>query len=184
MKRTFRLALAIAAGGPTAIACRHALLTPTPVGATTFRFLEPPPSHESSPATDAREDRTPMSVIAAAVPIEPLGQPVYPSRALAAHANAAVVAVQLTIDATGRVTDIGPSFRELTTPGRWEGDFKAAVEAAVKDWRFYPAQRQLVQRAKLRDGSDTLLIRRSEPIESTVDVAFNFAPTGVVLPSF
>lgn len=126
------------------------------------------------------EADVPSDVISPAMPIAPLAQPVYPARALAAKAGFASVALKLTIDTLGRVTDIATSTRRIALPNAWAEEFRAAAEAAVARWRFRPAVHAVVKRVKDENGDDDLKILSSEPAEWECDVVFMFAASGAV----
>ena len=53
--------------------------------------------------------------------------------------------VNLTVDACGRVTDIRPSIVTFSSPGSFAKDFRAAVETALQQWRFVPAEIQDIE---------------------------------------
>lgn len=116
----------------------------------------------------------------AAVPIRNQPLPVYPAQALKAKAGAATAGVRVTIDATGKVTDIGPSLLIFSTPGPYAQDFMAAVKAAVVGWRFHPAEIFYLERVEA-PGVSYNRVTRSEKVEAQLDLAFSFTASGGVL---
>lgn len=162
-----------------ASSCRH--VHPVTVsGQTAFQFVDSARTTKADVA-DALPENSPTPMIEAARPIEPLSKPAYPARALAAHAGVSTVGVRLTIDPQGHVSAVDSSLRYISTPGKWAEEFRAAVEAAVMEWRFRPARIVVVERVKAGDGTDDFVIRRTEPSEWTCDVAFTFTEAGGVV---
>jgi len=106
------------------VGCRHVSSIPPDKGTSSFAFIEPPVTAPRASAT-ATEPREPVSMeqYEEASPITPLAMPVYPARALAAKAGRVTIGVKITVDATGRVSDIGPSLRAVTIPSRFDADF-------------------------------------------------------------
>ncbi|MDI1250888.1 MAG: hypothetical protein PSV13_18635 [Lacunisphaera sp.] len=131
----------------------------------------------------AAEPREPVSMeqYEEASPIQPLATPVYPPRALAAKAGRVTIGVKITVDAAGRVSDIGPSLRAVTIPSRFDEDFQAAVRAAVSQWRFRPALSYRIEHAPMPDGSTYQRMIDRRRVETTFDLSFTFTATGAVL---
>lgn len=158
--------------------CHHA---PIAAGRSTYHFVE---AEAAKSATGGvvytLPDDTPQTFVEPAKPIEPLANPVYPSRALGASGGPMLVGVQLTVDTLGHVTNVQQSWKTFTSPSRYESDFRAAVEAAVRQWRFYPAQLQVIQRVQRAGRPDQYVVRRSDPTEWTFEVAFTFTDSGMV----
>lgn len=150
-------------------------------GRSGYRFVAPGPSLSPPTTIEAMPTGVRMDVVEPPEPIEPLTKPVYPPSALAGRAGVVTVGVRITIDETGRVTDIGESVWALSTPTAWDKEFRAAVDAAVATWRFAPAQRQQVKRVKPRIGPDFVRIERSEAMPWTYDVSFTFSASGDVV---
>jgi len=105
--------------------------------------------------------------------------PVYPRRALAAKAGWATVGVKITVDSTGRVTDIRPSILTLSTPGPFAADFREAVELALRQWKFYPAENRKVKYVEA-DGTLFGLVTHADKVETEFDLSFTFTATGRV----
>ncbi|MDB6128570.1 MAG: hypothetical protein JWM35_2466 [Verrucomicrobia bacterium] len=160
-------------------ACSHqpALL---PTGEGAFTFVAP----QSAPGNDAASSRGPKigtDFAIAPEPILPLATPVYPPAALAAHRGLAIVGVRLTIDTKGRVSAVDPSLAVFSSANSYAGGFRAAVETAVVQWRFVPAQIQHVEAAKSNDGHDVIFLRPMGKTDWTLDVAFTFSASGDVV---
>ncbi len=162
------------------VGCRHAPAEATGSGSSSFAFVEqpagPPPARtvttetvEQKPLEDYREAR----------PVYPFANPVYPPRALAAKAGRATVGVRITVDATGRVSDVVPSMAVFSTPGPWADDFRAAVETVVRQWRFRPAETERLEFVKTPTISYNRIIS-TQKVETQLDVAFTFTATGGV----
>ena len=48
----------------------------------------------------------------------------------------------MTVDASGHVAEVRPSILTFSTPGPFAEEFRSAVEAALRQWRFVPAEVQ------------------------------------------
>lgn len=82
-------------------------------------------------------------------PVTELEAPRYPAGALAAVAGTAIVGIRLVVGVDGTVTSMTRSPVVPSTVGPFEGEFRAAAEAAVGGWMFQPAWL-----AKFGDGPD------------------------------
>jgi TonB family protein len=109
-----------------------------------------------------------------------LATPVYPSEALKGRSGRVTVGVSITVDAEGRVSAIGSSLATFSTPSPHGPAFRQAVETAVRQWRFHPAQLQQMETKKASDGGDILVLKAVEPTDWTFDVAFTFTASGDV----
>lgn len=174
----------LAAAGAGLAGCQHALNAPRLSGQSAFRFVEAPVRAEVS-AAEAKilaAPREPIDGILPAEPILPLAVPTYPPIALGTHAAPVVVGVRITVDPSGHVASVGPSLVCFSTPTPRAAEFHAAVEAAVAQWRFEPAEwRHLVPVTNLRGGG-YWQVTRSEKTEYAFDLSFTFSTTGEVLP--
>ena len=164
--------------------CHHA---PLPMrateGASSFAFIDAPavadPQGKPEIATGPRQ---PVDVVVAAEPILPLAAPVYPRAALGAQRTSAFVGVRITVDASGRVTNIDPSLRAISTPGVFAEEFRAAVESALAQWRFTPAEnRHLVPGKGGPMKEDYWVVTRAEKTDAVFDIVFTFTPSGDVV---
>jgi TonB family protein len=160
--------------------CRHAPVKATGTGASSFAFVERPagPVTARTVTTEPVEQK-PLEDYREARPVYPLANPVYPARALKAKAGRATVGVRITVDATGRVSDVAPSMLVLSTPGPWADDFRAAVETAVQQWRFRPAEIEKIEFVITPTVSYSRILS-TQKVEAQLDVAFNFTATGGV----
>lgn len=160
--------------------CRHA---PPDTGASSFTVVEAQRTASSqvivgdvgepSAAKYAEDFRQ-------AVPMKKtVVLPVYPARALQAKAGRATVGVQVTVDPAGQVTDIGSSLLTYNPPGPFAEDFLEAVKAAVRQWRFFPAEVLQMETAKSGDFTYQRIARRTKT-ETKLDLSFTFTATGGV----
>ena len=160
--------------------CQRAPASTRLTGASTFRILERPPA---PPATGTPTVATgpfePTDVVVAAQPLGPLASPVFPPAALGKLRAPVLVGVQIVVDDSGRVARIGPSLRALSTAGSQTADFQNAVEEAVAQWRFRPAEKRWMRPVKGSLGQeDFWLITRVEQTEFAFDVSFAFTASG------
>ena len=177
----FRLSLSFALAGAVLAGCRHVVVAPVAdEGTSSFKFVEPPPPAPAKKAAVAVGEPRPADQVSHAQPIWPLARPAYPATALAAHAGFATVGVCITVDTAGRVSDVGPSPVCLSTPSPFAAEFRAAVEAAVAQWRFRPAEIRHFEIVKHPDG-DYLHLKSREVAEWKFDVSFTFNANGDVL---
>ena len=159
-------------------ACRHA---PAPVatGGSAVTFIEPPAAPPPKSGASEIKEAVSHTLYIEARPIKPLALPIYPAKALAAKAGQATVGVSVTVDTSGRVTDIRSSILTFSTPGPFAGDFRAAVETALRQWRFAPAESQETEPILGLDQPATR-VSRSEKVETTFELSFTFTATGGV----
>ena len=158
-------------------ACRHAP-TPVAIGSSAVSFIEPP---AAPPKVGSGEIKEPVSrtLYVEARPIQPLALPIYPTKALAAKAGQATVGVNVTVDTSGQVTEIRSSILTFSTPGPFAGDFRTAVETALRQWRFAPAESQEIEPILGLDQPATR-VTRSEKVETTFELSFTFTASGGV----
>jgi hypothetical protein len=163
--------------------CAHA---PLPVGPTArvegqgkFEFVRPPPPSDDGKVTISSQELLTKDEYVPPRPLGELKEPAYPAAALAAREGPVTVGMRLVVDLEGRVTDLSPSVLTLTTPTQFTAEFRAAIEAAVAQWRFRPAE---VRHFTTRTNSEGTYrsMTGSEPTEWALHVAFTFNTTGVV----
>jgi len=157
---------------------------PVPEGQSTFRFLEPPAPPSPPRIGTPSEQLQPRVILVEAKPRKPLATPIFPAAALGRHAAIASVAVRITVDTDGRVSAVGPSMLAISTPGPFAHEFRGAVEDAVRQWRFTPAEIRHLEPAK-EEGKTVNYwnVTSSEKVEASFDVAFTFTATGDVMPA-
>ena len=179
--RRLQIPLCLSLVGLMFAGCRHAAVTSREEGTSSIRFVHPPPAPPAkNTGVAVREERN--QEVYRAEPILPLATPVYPPAALAARAGKVLVAVRITVDANGRVSDVGTSLAGMSTPTPFAADFRAAVEAAVAQWRFRPGEVRHLETVHDPDGDYQRMTSR-ENIAGTFDVEFTFNASGVVVPA-
>ncbi len=140
------------------------------------------PTESNMKGEIATGPRQPVDVLVAAEPVLPLAKPVYPAAVLRRQRVPALIGVRITVDVTGRVSDVSPSLKALTMPGPFVAEFQAAVEATVAQWRFTPAEkRHLVPGRGGPMKDDYWVVKRAEKTEAVFDVAFTFTAAGDVI---
>lgn len=159
--------------------CKHVPRS-SDTGSSSFVVVEqprPPPPIASSENTVEPVSRANFREAQA---IHPLVMPIYPPAALAAKAGAATIGVRVTVDAKGAVADIRPSMLAISfIPSKFADDFQAAVEVAVRQWKFAPARVHTIVR--VTEGEFTYdRVTRTELIEAEFDLAFTFTTAGKV----
>ena len=168
--------------------CHHAVVAPPPrvEGTSTFRFVARPPAPpKARPAAEPSEETAPAQSAVRKIrarPIQPLAKPVYPAALLGRVSLPVTVGVRINVDAEGRVTYVGDSFVAISTWGEYAGEFRAAVEEALAQWRFQPAE---VRHLVLQDGGpgqgSYWLTTRTQNLDDWFDLSFTFAAKGGVL---
>ena len=172
---------ALGAGGALP-GCRHATLpvsTAPAEGHSSFEFVTPPPP-PASPEAKAGKAEMPMDDLY--VPPRPEGSlatPVYPAVALAAKEGPVTMGVRIVVGVDGRVSEVGRSLLAFSTPTRFDAEFLAAVESAVAQWSFRPAEVRHFQAVTNREGTYRSMTG-SEKTEWALHVAFAFNATGGV----
>jgi hypothetical protein len=149
-------------------------------GRASFRFIEEPRPSTASRGSATIETAEPREVRVPAEAILPLATPIYPRIAAADRAGWTTIAVRVTVDDQGNVTDIGPSLLGFTTPSIFAADFTAAVHAAVRQWKFRPAEVRQVRPLTLKNGEVLQKVIRIERVETAFDVSFTFTAAGEV----
>ncbi len=151
---------------------------PESVGSSSFVFVTqplPPPPKSEGEAVQPEE----RAQYREAQLREPAVTPTYPDRALKGGAGRAFVGVHVTVDVDGRVADVRPSMFVFSTPGPFAEDFREAVEAAVRQWRFIPARAEYYE-IVTEQGVTFNRVTRSETLESEFDLSFVFTAAGTV----
>jgi hypothetical protein len=174
-------AVAFAVGGLLVPGCQEAPTRATSDGRATFAFVEAPAIGARSGSLELASERDAVDVLEAARPLEPLVTPHYPPQALRGGAGLMLVGVRIQVDADGRVTDIEPSLASFSTPGAFADQFRAAVDAAVWQWRFRPARRRHLEPVKLADGSLYWRASNEANVATALDLAVTFQASGEVM---
>lgn len=178
----YRLAVCLA-GGAILGGCQQARKAPAPGGTSAHRFVKPVASAvEATPAWPT-ENQPPVEVVQPAEPIEPLAQPAYPAVARGRQRVPMTVGVRIVIDEKGEVAEIRHSPLALTTPGPFAEEFRAAVESALKTWRFVPAQRQTMTPRAGGPAGRYWQVTKLGPSVDQLDVQFTFTASGEVVPA-
>jgi hypothetical protein len=153
--------------------CRHLPAPPSDKGQSSFRFIEPKRDGSPPPLPDASAAIQQVG----GVLLPPQVLPLYPAVALAHHAGRSIFGVRITISPEGRVSDIASSPLIVSTPGPYADAFRAAVEAAVVQWRFDPVQRLHLEHVSDADSSNHQgywRLAQRETVEAQADVMFTF----------
>ena len=179
MSSRFRIRLAAAAAVAAFLAALTACarrepppaaepLPALPLGVTQVSFL-PDPSVKPPVLPPGEE------ILPAAPSLIPA--PLYPQEALAAGCGDATIVLRIVVDEQGRVSEV----KDSPVAGRAEGPcterFRAEAEAALRGWRFRPAEwRRLVPGADM-DGDGTPDYHRVtafQPIPVFLDVRVDY----------
>ena len=173
------LALAGVAVG-LALACGPKRLPPTPpqepppppppTGITTYAFVFDP----SNPATTLGEEVRFLRP----VPQGALALPAYPEDALLARDGPHRELVRIVIDDNGIVAEVGDSPLGASDGGPHAASFRAAVDSAVRRWRFQPGLLRKVGPGNDLDGDgkpDYVVTTAQERVPVYYDVRFTFA---------
>lgn len=110
-------------------------------------------------------------------PLRKLLPPEYPERPLLEKAPHYEVTIRIVIDTEGRVSMVSDSPLGISTAGPYAQDFRRAVEATVRRWRFLPGRID-----QLEDGDDvdddgkpdSVHVARSDFVPVFYDVRFDF----------
>lgn len=152
-------------------------------GGSSYRFVEPEGVAGRAVRQSPGEVREPVETIERPQPIEPLVEPVYPAEARGRQKVPVTIGVRLTVAVDGTVSDVAQSLRVLAAPGPASEAFRAAVEEAVRQWRFVPAEwRRMVPRTGGPQG-EYWQVTKAEKREAQVDVEFTFTASGEVVPA-
>src|SRR6478736_5063340 len=158
--------------------CKHAPAPAEHTGRSTYTFVEQPAGPPPAVNKEAIEPSSRSQWREATVK-DPVVMPVYPKPALKAKAGRSIVGVRIVVDVTGRVADIRPSLLVFNTPGPFAGDFRDAVELALKQWQFRPARAEYYE--IVHEGDATYnRVTRTETVETEFDLSFTFTEDGKV----
>ncbi len=152
--------------------------TTAPVeGRAGFEFERPPPDAAAKDAKVAVQETLGKDEWVPPRALGKLAEPVYPAAAWAAGAGPVTMGMRVLVDAAGKVADVGPSVRAWSTPTPWAAEFRAAIEAAVAQWRFRPAEVRHCTTVTNAEGSYRSMTG-SEKTEWALHVTFSFKVSG------
>lgn len=180
LPRLCRLALCLT-GGTLVGGCHQARKEPPPAGTSAHRFVTPMTADVEAKPIWPTENQPPVETVHPAEAIEPLAQPLYPAMARGRQSIPATVGVRIVIDEKGRVAEMRHSPLALTTPGPFAEEFRAAVERALKQWRFVPAQRQKMTPMAGGPAGRYWHVTKLGPSTDQLDVQFTFTASGEVV---
>jgi hypothetical protein len=165
--------------GPLLNGCQHT--RPSEDRRSSLQFL--------TPSTVPREVKAELSdrkqVVEEYRPASPIGElvlPKFPKNVPRGGFSFIIVGARVTIGPTGIVTEVTPSLLTPSTPTAYSSDFWAAVEAAVRQWRFHPAEIVTIEWVSDPAGD----YRRARDVRSTdmvVEARFTFTSSGKVFTS-
>lgn len=151
--------------------------SPDATGRSSFEVLGPPPALLAPrPAEAVIEETRERIEFVPGHPCQSLATPVYPAQALAAGAGDYVLFVTLTVDETGRVGDVAPSWQRFRSDSPLAEVFFAAAKAAIETWQITPAHQ--IHYLKVPGGEDQYL--HAEAVAQTFEVKFVFEASGRV----
>lgn len=161
--------------------CRQ-VTVPAPVrleGRGKAEFVTPPAAPDAGEAKMSDKELMTKDDYLPPRAIGTLTEAVYPPAALAAHEGPVSIGIRLVVDVEGRVSDVSSSMLAVSTPTAFAGEFRAAIEAAVAQWRFKPAEVRHFTTVTNAAGTYRSLIG-SEKTEWALHVSFSFNAAGVV----
>ncbi len=173
---TFLAAISLAAQGcarhrTVAVQPPAATTQPAARGLTSFKIL-------TENTTGSRVDDSKYQEVSPPRPIGELELPDYPEKALKTRFGSVVVAVRVSLDATGLVAEIKDSPAGVSTGGRFAAEFRSAVEEAVRQWKFQPAEYRQYEDGKDMNGDgrpDYMILISAKPVPVYFDVRFDFS---------
>jgi hypothetical protein len=176
--RPFLLVLLVVVAG-----CHHAPPAPRIQGSSSVTFVEPPPPPPSSKPSGetASGPRQPVETLLLAAPIEPLAKPVYPATALGREKMPVIIGIHLTVDTAGRISDARTSLAVMSTPTPRLEEFRAAIDEALTQWRFRPAELRRLAPTTDANGAPAWMLAHREKTDCAFDVSFVFQTTGEVV---
>ena len=161
-------AVLVAASG----SCRTPLVGHASMESVPATRLPPPPPSSGNAVEDSsvRIDYIPAHAR------KPLAQPLYPGSALKARAGEHIVYATFTVDESGHISDIRPSWNRITLRSEFSDLFFQAVSDAIATWDLEPAHQVYWQRVPNED--DRYL--RTEAVAETIEMKFTFETSGTI----
>lgn len=154
------------------------LSTAAPVeGRAGFEFERPPPDAAAQDAKVAAQETLGRDEWVPPRALGKLAEPAYPAAALAAGAGPVTMGMRVVVDTEGKVAEVAPSMRAWSTPTPWAAEFRTAIEAAVAQWRFRPAEVRHFTTVTNAEGSYRSMTG-SEKTEWALHVTFSFKVSG------
>ena len=138
-------------------------------GTSSYAFVFDPANPALGLAADVKFDRP--------RPVDTKALPVYPERALAARFGPHHEIVRIVIDTHGNVAEVGDSPLGRSDDDAYAGDFRRAVDAAVRRWKFMPGVLRHVAPGHDLDGNgrpDYTVTTSYDLVPVYYDVKFTF----------
>ena len=142
---------------------------PLPEGKSSYSYIFDP----ANPALGLPEDVQFVRPLA----IETKTLPRYPASALAARDGLHREVVRIVIDAKGNVGEVVDSPMEPSDGGPFAGDYRRAVDAAVRTWRFQPGEFRHIKPGGDKDGDgkpDYKIMTSADKVAVYYDIRFTF----------
>jgi hypothetical protein len=142
-------------------------------GTSSYAFVFDPANPALGLAADVKFDRP--------RPVDTKALPVYPERALAERFGSHHEIVRIVIDTHGNVTEVGDSPLGRSDDDAYAEDFRRAVDAAVRTWKFMPGVLRHVAPGHDLDGDgrpDYTITTSYELVPVYYDVKFTFEIAG------
>jgi hypothetical protein len=142
---------------------------PSPEGKTSYSFI----FDRANPALHLQADEQ----FVRPLPVDTKTLPIYPERALAAQDGTHREVVRIVIDVHGNVDRVLDSPVGTSDGGPFAEDYRRAVEAAVRAWRFQPGVFRHFTGGPDKDGDgkpDYKIMTSSDPVAVYYDLRFTF----------
>lgn len=143
----------------------------TEIGRGSFDIRSPQPPPNVTPQKEAKPAESDIKIVY--VPARAkrvLAEPAFPESAHPTVTRNEIL-VTLTVDESGRVSNVQRSFADLSLPSGDTDPFMAAIIAATSSWEFEPARQVFWQ--KVAGADDRYLY--AETVPARFDVRFVFA---------
>jgi hypothetical protein len=144
-------------------------LSALPEGKTSFHYIFDPANPALGLPADVQFVRP--------HPMETTSLPKYPENALGVHDGPHHEVVRIVIDPEGHVSQVADSPMAQSDGGPFAEDYRRAVEAAVKTWRYDPGTLRHVEDGPDHDGDgkpDYKIMTSSDRVAVYYDIRFTF----------